>query len=454
MRPACNHPSGGAYGWSICLLASLLPAIPPAAGQALRYDLAVGDRLAYERRVQVTPLEGDSPLQRDAEQLQIWCLASEKNEKLVLADIVRIVDQHAGPTRGALFHLDPRGRRRFCTEILARISELDPIFELIPILPPALEAGPAWLTEPDHFGRRRRCTRADEDASAHGLVRVDFVLEDPTGVAAACGVTQRGSYWFDPQAGIVVRVEFERRDRAAKQRVLSVTRLHTRLKQQPFWCTQRIQEADRFLRTLRLEDRLLHQITTEPDQIERILPRIERLWSELALETAREPQSPFHRLARARQAAFVQEAGRYRERAELAGQWLGKSAAHWSLQTPEDETIRSEAVRDRVVIEYFWSADSLCSLRSFEILRDLQHQLPVEKFRIVCLNIDADLETGRRAARLCGAGLTHVLAGPPAGGEPPRELPVFRVLDRDSTVVGVYFGWQPALAEKIGSLGR
>ena len=81
-------------------------------------------------------------------------------------------------------------------------------------------------------------------------------------------------------------------------------------------------------------------------------------------------------------------------------------------------------------------------------------QLPADEFRVVCLNIDADVEAGRRAARLCGAGLNHALAGPPVGGEPPRELPVFRILDRDSRVLGVFFGWQPALGEKIAALRR
>jgi hypothetical protein len=285
-------------------------------------------------------------------------------------------------------------------------------------------------------------------------VRIDFVLEDPTGVAAARGVTQRGSYWFDPQAGMVVRVESEWRDRQAKFRTLSVARLHGRLRHEPLWCAQRVKEAERFLRTLRLEDRLLEQITTDPERIDRILPGIDRLWSELALETAREPDNPLHRVAQARRTTLAQETRRFRERAELAAQWLGRSAAHWSLQTPDGETIHSEVVRDRVVVECFWSADSLESLRSFEILRDLPKQLPAREFRVVCLNIDADVEAGRRAARLCGAGLTHVLSGPPVGGEPPRELPVFRVLDADSTILRVYFGWQPGLAEKIASLPR
>jgi hypothetical protein len=283
---------------------------------------------------------------------------------------------------------------------------------------------------------------------------VDFVLEDPTGVTEARGVTHRGAYWFDPQAGIVVRIESEWRDRSAKRRTLTATRLHTRLKQEPLWCQQRVIEADHFLRTLRLEDRLLDQVTSEPEQLDRVLPHIDQLWSELALGITRESQSPFRRLAQGQRALLAAGTPLYRERAQLARQWVGSSAAHWSLQTPEGKTIRSETVRDRTVIECFWSADSLPSLRSFEILRRAREQLPPEESRVVCLNVDTDVAAARQAIRLCGSGLTHVLSGPPVGGPLPRELPVFRILDRDSRVRAVYFGWQPALAEIISAAPR
>lgn len=447
-----NRRLGGAIFGSACLATALSPATAVSAGPPLRYHLEAGDQLVYERRVQVAALEGPSAPQRYTQQIQLWCLGSDWRETLLLADLVRVVDGRAGPTRGALFHADPRGRRRFPDEVLARVAGLDPIFELIPIMPPTLEAGPTWLTQPDRFGRRWRCTRAASDPPAAGPVRVDFVLEDPTGVAEVRGATGRGSYWFDPQAGVVVRVESEQHDRSTQQRVLVATRLHTRLKHEPYWCQQRVKEADRYLRTLRLEDRLLDQVTREPDRTEQILRQIDRLWSGLLLEMPPERKSPFRRLAQAQLTLLAEKTDSYRERAEHAGQWLGKSAAHWSLQTPDGETIRSETLRDRIVVECFWSADSLWSLRSFETLRQVQERLAAEDFRVVCLNIDADAAGSRQAARLCGAGLTHLLAGPPVGGQPPGELPVFRILDPDSKILGVYFGWQPALAEKVGSL--
>jgi len=280
------------------------------------------------------------------------------------------------------------------------------------------------------------------------------VLEDPTGVADLRGISLRGAYWFDPQAKRVSRVETEQSDQHAQLRTLAVTRLHNRLQQDPLWCQRRVAEAEKFLCTLRLEHDLLDQITTEPTGLEQILAHVDRLWLELVTGMPPRPESPLRRLARAHRTLLARETARYRQRAALAREWLGAGAAHWSLQTPDNETIRSETIRDRYVVECFWSADSLWSLRCFEILRHLQRVLPAGEVRVICLNIDADVAAARRATRRCGAELTHVLAGPPLGGQAPRELPVFRVLDRNSRVLGVYFGWQPMLAEKVAALTR
>ena len=451
-RTRSGRIGSATLGW-VGLLVNLVAALPLMAQPPPRYRPKVGDRLVYERRVQIAPLAGDGAAREYTQQVQLWILGGDQKEVQVLGDLVRVTDQQPNLVRGTLFHMDARGRRSFSGEALARLAGLDPVFDVIPILPTALEDNSEWLTDPDHFGRRWRSTRGEPDPAVAGAVRVDFVLEDPTGVSETLGQSQQGSYWFDRRAGVVVRVESEWRDQAAGQRTLSVTRLHTSLKRKPRWCEQRIEEIEPFLCTLRLEDRLLDQMTSEPDKLEWIISNADRLWSELILDTAREPQSPIRRLAEGRRALFANDRNKHREREELARQWLGSTAAQWSLQTPDGETVRSETLRDRIVVECFWRADSLWSLRSFEILRALQEQLSPESYRVVCLNIDADAAAGRRAARLCGTGLTHILAGPPLAGLPPRELPIFRVLDAGSKVLAVYFGWQPGLAEKVRSLG-
>jgi hypothetical protein len=411
--------------------------------------------LVYERRVHVSALTEPSAVQRHSEQIQLSCLARADDRKtLILADVIRVAGQQVKQIGGLVFHLGPRGKRRVPAEMLSRVGRFDPVFELTPTLPPALGAGLSWRTDPDQFGRRWRCTY-DRKAVTHGqLVRVDFILEDPTGVAEALGQTLRGVYWFDPQAGVITRLESEWQHRQANRQVQAVTRLHTRLHEKQPWCRRRVEELARFRRTLRLQTQAVHRITSEPEHVERILRRIDRWWSELEAQLPHPGESPVRRLAQAERAHFAARAADYRERAALAGAWLGKAAAHWSLQTVAGDTLRSEALRDRHVIECFWSADSIWSLRSFETLRELQDQLPAEEFRLVCLSIDADAAAARHAAQLCGQGLTHVLAGPPVGGEPPHELPIFRVLDPDSRVVAVYFGWQPALAGRISQVNR
>jgi len=451
-----------------------LLAAPVLAGPPLRFRLAVGDRLIYERHVRVSGLGDEAAIERHMQQLQLWCLdRAAEGEALVLAEVLPVVEQRAGPSRGTVFFVDERGRRRFADEVLARVdlgdgepaaAPLDAIFELLPTLPPALHTAPDWLTEPDHFGRCWRCTpappartpaaAADAGATGDGLVRIDWQLEDPTGVAAARGVRQRGASWFDAQAGLIVRVESETVNLTARRRVLTMTRLYARRRETPHWCARRAAEVERFLYTLRLEDRLIDQVVTEPQRIGQILPRFDRIWAELLYELPEAGESPVRRLAESARRAAQDRLADYRERAELAGQWLGAPAAHWSLQTPEGRTLRSEALRDRIVVECFWSAESAACLRSFQMLRQLQQRLPPERFRVVCINIDADAESGRRVARLCGAELVHVLAGPPIGGLPPRELPVFRILDPRSRVLAVDFGWQPRLADKIAQLGR
>jgi len=418
------------------------------AAPPMRYAWNVGDRLVYERRVRVEPLDGRAPVQRYTEQVQLCCLAGEPREKLILADVIRVVDSRPGPARGLLLHADSRGHRRFAHETLARIDGFDAVFELMPILPPALVQHETWLTEPDHFGRRWNCTPT-ADAN---LTRVECELADPTGVAAARGRTHRWIYTFDPATGVVTRAESEWRDETAGLRTLAVTRLHKTLKQQPEWCQQRVRESEHYLRTLRLEDRLLEQITTEPNRIERILPGFDRLWAEFVVQTPKRRGSPFRRMTETHQSWCATRLNLYRERAELARRWLGATAPHWSLQTPDGDTLRSEALRDRLVVECYWSVESLAGLRTFETLRQVLDAFPPDACHVVCLNIDADAQAGRRAAQLCGDGLTHVLAGRPVGGLPPRETPIIRVLDTDSKTLAIYFGWHPDLPAKVLSL--
>ena len=76
-------PPGTIVRWTGLLTTFWLTA-PLAAAPPLRYQLNVGDRLVYERRVRVTALDADAVLERYTQQLQLWCLSRQQDEVLIL----------------------------------------------------------------------------------------------------------------------------------------------------------------------------------------------------------------------------------------------------------------------------------------------------------------------------------------------------------------------------------
>lgn len=435
------------------LIAGVLAASAAVAEDTpLRYDITAGDRLIYERRVRTSSTEGAEPIDAYSEQVQIWGFESAGGETLMLLDQMRVEGNQGGETFAGLIRVNRRGQRQVPDETLARVQEIDSVFDLLPCLPPAYETQDTWETPPDHFGRVWCCTRVGRSPEHAGAVQVDFTEEDPTGVSKALGIARHGSFWFDPVAGHVVRLETEETDSLNGRRVESVTRLHERREVESGWRERRLLEMEQYRRTLRLSARMAEEISATPERAGEIISRAGRIWQELAAGIPNKTHSPFARIARSEHRRSVERLEHWRKRAETSLRWMGATAAQWSLQTPEGETLRSEKIRDRIVIEFFWRSDSPESLRSFEMLRRLQSELPPEGRRIVCLNMDGDVFAGRRAIDACGGGLTHVLAGPPIGAQAPAEVPIFRVLNRDAQVIAVYFGWQPFLARKLADL--
>ncbi|HUU96301.1 MAG TPA: hypothetical protein VM487_11220 [Phycisphaerae bacterium] len=429
------------------------PVLPPVEGNIpLRYALQPGEHLVYERRALDSTLETGQEQQRIVDRIRLWCLAREGDENLLLLEQTRSRDGRVEPLRGAVFYLDQRGRRRVPDVVQTRLAELEPAFEFFPELRPALQPDPTWTTTPDLYGQRWRCTRIGPDPRFAGHVRVEFVVEDPTGVANFVGQSQSGSFWFDREAGIVTRVESQRDDRHAGLHTKAITVLRLRKRCDKSWCVRRADEVQRYLRTLRHEDRYLQQIVNEPTRLEQTFRQLNRLWEEFMVDLKRDEPSPLRQLGAVAPQQLAAQRERLEARAWLGQRWLGQTAADWSLQDPAGQTISSEALRDRYVVECFWSAESLGSLRAFETLRRLQRELADKPVHVVCLNLDRDVELARRAAQRCGKDLTTVLVGPPVVGEAPPELPVFRVVDRRGKIRGVFIGWRPSLADELAAL--
>lgn len=434
----------------------LLASVVPLHAQPVtlpRYQFNVGDWLIYERRGEFTRTgdEAAAP-QRSFEQLQLWCLTRERDQWLLLLDMTPVVEGAAQPVRGTLLYVDSRGLKTLPEPMRSRVADLDPLFDLIPELQPALATPSGWSTTPDLFGRVLECTPGAAVAGEPAQIAVQFSLGDRSGSAQVLGQSRSGTYVFDRDQGVIRSVESDDRDPAAQTRTRSRIRLIERRSAGGAWLTQRLDEVPRFLRALRNEDRLLDDVLTSPGEIDRTLAALDRLWLEFDTDLSSQPDSPIRRLGRGRRARLGDEAGALRDRARMAARWGGKTAAQWSLQDLSGQTVRSESLRTKLCVECFWASGSEPALRMMQTLRDLKGRLPAEAVNVVCLNIDADPQIARRAAETAGQGLLHVLAGPPVGGPPPRELPVVRVVGKDSRILRIHVGWRASLVEEIAPL--
>jgi hypothetical protein len=438
-------------------VAVLLALVARAAGQpALQYRFQVGQQFLYERKAVITPLDGGTPARAYTEQVEVWCLRSEGHEMLVLLQLTEVTGGRAAPARGVLLYLDPSGRRRIPDETAPRLGPLDPALDLLPMLPLVVQRLSAWSTPADLYGRQWRCTDRGPDGAA-GHVRVDFTQEDASGVADVLGQTRSGYFRFDPVAGYVTHLEAQEQDDRARTQTAVVATLRQTASHTPAWTARRATEADRFLRTLRQEDRILSGILNQPEDFGQSLAQLDRAWATFAADVESQVGSPFAALANARRQQRVADTDLLRARAALARRWLNQPARPWSLQNASGQTVTSEATRQGPVIECFWSADSVWGLRALESLRRLPREPGRPPLRVISYNMDFNIAAARRAIARCGQGLLHILGGPLQDVEQLPEFPVVRVLDARGVVRGVWVGWEPAYTaacELARQLGR
>lgn len=421
-------------------LASAALAEPP-----LRYRLTVGDRLIYERRATTTPLAGEGPARREIEQIQLWCVGREEDRTLVLLDARRDVDGQPQPTIGLPFQLDDSGRRHLAGEILGRFAALDDALEIVPILPIAADGGPAWTTPSDPYGRQWHCRSRGADAERSGQVRVDFRLDDTSGATSFLEQSCEGSYWFDA-AGRVARVETQAQDGQTGMLTRAVTTLRQVVQHTPAWCARRGEEAQQYLKALRTEDRLLHELVNQPEATAGVLAQLDRLWAAFLSDLDARAGSPFSALAEGRRQRLRADVTLLQARAGVGRRWLHQPARPWSLQDGSGASVTSEQVRTGPVIECFWSAEAIWGLRALEPLRRLQAEREPWPPKILCYNMDEDLALARRAVARCGTGLTQLIAGPLQTVEALSEFPIVRVVDGRGLVREIWIGWQPDYA--------
>jgi len=376
-----------------------------------------------------------------------WCLRERESRWLVLVDWLRAVDGQAEPTDATIFPLRDHGRRELPPELAAQASPDDPAADVLPILPLPVQTGADWVTAPDAWGRRWRCTNHGADAEHQGHLRIEFVMEDPSRVSEVLGQERAGRYWFDPAQGLVTRFEALRRDASAAQQTKVIAILRQKRRHSASWAERRAEEVEHYLKTLRHEERLYADALADPARVPEALRQVERLWNGYQSDLNALAKSPLSRVARGHLARGLAEGAQLAKRAQLGQRWLGKPARPWSLQTPDGETLTSEAWRSGVVIECFWSAESAPGLRGLAAFRTLREREGRFDVPLLCLNMDFNAEQARWSIGACGGGLRHVLAGPLQDAEQVPEFPVVRVLDESGVVRGLWIGWRPDYAD-------
>jgi hypothetical protein len=442
----------------------LLGAVPAFAAaqtpRALAYRLDVGDRLVFERHSVTTSPDGAQTLTRTDEAVQLWALARDGDDLLVLLQLDRKTNGRAEPARAALFSVDPGGRRRLPPETLTHLDGLDAALDCLPVLPLGAQSDAAWTTAPDPYERVWRCVNRGSDSARAGHLRVDFVVEDRTGAAAAAGHTQTGTFWFDPAAGVLSRFEQKETSPADASSTESVGAFRERLNHSAEWCARRAEEGTRWLRALGHEDRLLQELLTPGAEPPKIFAQLERVWSGFKSDCDARAVSPFLALADARRQELKARQPALEARATLARRWLNQAAVTWTLQDATGATVICEQARQGVAIECFWSGASPLSNHALEQLRVLAPRLPSARVRIIAYNVDRHLEQALAIIRACGGGLTQILGGPLLEADPLPELPVVRVLDRRGLVRGLWIGYLPDysavqdLAIQLADLGQ
>lgn len=409
----------------------------------LRYDLQAGDELLYELRESTTSLDNEIVRHELTARIQFWCLQRDGDDMLVLVALSTSAAGATGPLQGGVLHIAESGQRRWPRGMAARLPVLDRALELLPLLPLAVQQEHAWTTTADVCGRRRQCVNRGPDPQNDGALRITYRVEEPAGIDELTGRSCAGAYWFDPQAGVVTRVQSALEDRRLGTRMRLVARLRQRTRNSAQWCVRRNSEAVAFVRSIAHAEQLLHALVIRPAELAHTFRLLDRLWAAFRSEADQHGGSPFARIADGERLALRDRQATLLARAELGRRWMERPAAPWSLQDPGGQTHTSEVLRDGVVIEVFWSADAIWALRGLGAVRHLQSELGRSPIRILCYNMDADLVRASEAIRHCGADLVQLLGGPLLLAEPLAELPVVRLLDDEGVVRDMWVGWQP-----------
>lgn len=418
-----------------------LALVPSGTRAGLRYALAPGDCLTYERTAQVLSTQSDAAVANTLDRVRIWALSVGPEGTLTLVELARTTDGRVEPPRFALLTIDERGARSMTPAAATRVVRIEDALDALPPLTPPAQAEDRWVSPPDPLGRRYRSTQV---ARGGELARFEFTIDWPAGVDELLGLSRSGAFEFDLARGHVQSADSVVEDRRRGTRTKSLVRFVDRQRFAGEWAARRAAEAARIEKLYLHEDRLIEQLATRPGEWLRTRDQLEQLWQGLRASLPAGEENPFAAMADGRVQVLRASASQIEARAALGRRWMNRPAFGWTLDTPGGQRVISEEVRRGVVVECFWSGESETSIRALEAMRTLRDRLdPPYAARIVCLIVDTDLPRALQACRSVGGDLPQVLAGALLLIDPLPELPVVRVIDKQGVVRGLWIGWQP-----------
>lgn len=456
------------------VLVAVAGAASAGAAELLRYRFETGDWLTYDRRVTEAGAGGRGAGAGSAvERIDLWCLESRLGEYQLL--LSHTADDPGGAvSRGVLLRVDARGLPTGANEMARSASDLEFLFDVLPILQSPLDDRSAWRTAavPGRFALDCRIIEpASERAggqppppgqpsAAAGRVRIEF-RSAASGPAAAGRTTRSGTIEFDTARGQIEGAVCTLSGSDGALRESQVT-LRRRMRHDAGWCALRIEEAESFLRAARRQEALLDEVVSGTTRVEDAIAENTRLWAALRRDLAARGQSPFDAFATTRARRMRDAAAALQRLRSFAEAQRGRPASGWSLQDADGKTHDSTTARRGWTLECFWSMHQPASAQMPEsLVRTRSELLAAASARtglrpptltLIGLNIDPELELATRAMRAAPAGMLHVHADSLAALAPPPELPCTRLIDADGIVRAVYFGWRPSLAEPLGPM--
>lgn len=120
----------------------------------------------------------------------------------------------------------------------------------------------------------------------------------------------------------------------------------------------------------------------------------------------------------------------------------GQPAPDFALKNISGENLRLSEYRGQVVLVTFWAQWCNRCTDQLSVLSDLQKRYGAENLRVLAINIDADDQSAREAAKRLGITVMHDANQSVVRQYNPSVLPFAVLLDPHGTVRHVHAGYR------------